>query len=72
MDGGPVILLLDVDELFLMGDKKLITESKRNFATEVKMMHYFLDIEVWEKSDDIFMFQGKYVVEIMKKFKMMD
>jgi hypothetical protein len=55
MDGGPVILLLHVDDLFLIGDEKFITESKRNLATEFKMMHYFLDLEVWEKLDEIFL-----------------
>jgi hypothetical protein len=34
VDGGPVILLLCVDDLFLTGDEKLITESKRKLATE--------------------------------------
>jgi hypothetical protein len=33
VDGGTVILLLYVDDLFLIGDEKLITESKRNLAT---------------------------------------
>jgi hypothetical protein len=36
------------------------------------MMHYFLGLEVWQKLDEIFLYQGKYVVEIMKRFKMMD
>jgi hypothetical protein len=45
VDGGPVILLLYVDDLFLTGDKKLITESKRKISTEFEMkdlgmMHY--------------------------------
>jgi hypothetical protein len=50
VDGGPVILLLYVDDLFLTGDEKLITESKRKIATEFEMkglgmMHYFLGLE---------------------------
>jgi hypothetical protein len=77
VDGGPVILLLYVDDLFLTGDEKLITESKRNLVAEFEMkylgmMHYFLGIEVWQKPDEIFLCQGKYVVEILKKFRMMD
>jgi hypothetical protein len=33
VDGGIMILLLYVDDLFLTRDEKLITESKRNLAT---------------------------------------
>jgi hypothetical protein len=47
-----MILLSYVDDLFLIGDKKLINESKRNLATKFEMkdlgmMHYFLGLEVW-------------------------
>jgi hypothetical protein len=50
VDGGPVILMLYVDDLFLTGDKKLITESKRKLATKFEMkdmgmMQYFLVLE---------------------------
>jgi hypothetical protein len=52
VDGGPVILLLYVDYLFLTGYEKLITENKRKLATKFKMkdqgvMQYFLGLEVW-------------------------
>jgi hypothetical protein len=77
VDGGPVILLLYVDDLFLTRDEKLITESKRKLATEfdmkyLGMMHYFLGLEVWQRPSEIFLNQGKYIVEILKRFKMMD
>ena len=36
------------------------------------MMHYFLGMEVWQSTDGIFLGQGKYVVEILKRFGMMD
>ena len=36
------------------------------------MMHYFLGMEVWQTSDGIFLGQGKYAVEILKRFGMMD
>jgi hypothetical protein len=77
VDGGPVILLLYVDDLFLTGDEKLITESKRKLAAEFEMkdlgmMHYFLGLEVWQRPSEIFLNQGKYVVEILKRFRMMD
>jgi hypothetical protein len=39
---------------------------------DLGMMHYFLGLEVWKRMSDIFLNQGKYVVEILKRFKMMD
>ena len=36
------------------------------------MMHYFLGLEVWHKQGEIILSQGKYVVEILKRFEMMD
>jgi hypothetical protein len=35
-------------------------------------MHYLLGPKVWKIPEEIFLIQGKYVVEIMKRFKMMD
>ena len=39
---------------------------------DLGMMHYFLGLEVWQHSDDIFLNQGKYTVEILKRFGMLD
>ena len=36
------------------------------------MMHYFLSMEVWKNADGISLGQGKYAVEILKRFGMMD
>jgi hypothetical protein len=77
MDGDQVILLLYVDDLFLTGEEKLILDSKRKLAAEFEMkdlgmMHYFLGLEVWQKSGEVMLSQGKYVVEILKIFGMMD
>ena len=49
---------------------------KRKIATKFEMkdlgmMHYFLGMEVWENADGISLEQGKYVVEILKRFGMM-
>jgi hypothetical protein len=33
-------------------------------------MHYFLGLEVWQRTDEILLSQGKYTVEILKKFGM--
>ena len=39
---------------------------------DLGMMHYFLGMEVWENADGISLEQGKYVVEILNRFGMMD
>ena len=39
---------------------------------DLDMMHYFLGIEVWQNANGISMGQGKYVVEILKRFGMID
>ena len=75
-DGNQVILLLYMDDLFLIGDEKLILDTKRKLAAEFEMkdpgtMHYLLGLEVWQKPHEIMLSQGKYVVEILKRFRMM-
>jgi hypothetical protein len=77
MDNEPVILLLYVDDLFLTGEEKLITECKKRLAVEFEMkdlglMHYFLGLEVWQSPERIFLNQGKYTVEILKRFDMLE
>ena len=52
-------------------------ESKKKLAEEFEMkylglMHYFLGLEVWKSSEEIFLNQGKYVVEILKRFNMLE
>jgi hypothetical protein len=47
-----LFLVLYVDDLFLIGAKKLIARCKADMAPEfemkyINMMHYFLDLEVW-------------------------
>jgi hypothetical protein len=39
---------------------------------DLGMMHYFLGLEVWQRTDEILLSQGKYIVEILKKFGMTD
>jgi hypothetical protein len=72
-----VILLLYVDDLFLIGNEKLITDCKKKLASELEMkdldqMHYFLGLEVWQNPSETCLSQGKYVVEILKRIGMMD
>jgi hypothetical protein len=77
MNDEPVILLLYVDDLFLTGEEKLTTECKKKLASEFEMkdlglMHYFLGLEVWQSPERIFLNQGKYGVEILKRFDMLE
>ena len=39
---------------------------------DLDMMHYFLGMGVWKNVDGISLGQGKYVVEILKRFGMME
>ena len=60
MDDEPVILLLYVDDLFLTGNEKQITDCKKKLAEEFEMkdlglMHYFLGLEVWQSPEGIFL-----------------
>jgi hypothetical protein len=55
-----LILVLYVDDLFLTGAEQLILECKRELAFEFEMkdpglMHYFLGLEVWQRSNEIFL-----------------
>jgi hypothetical protein len=77
MNDEPVILLLYVDDLFLIGEENLITECKKRLASEFEMkdlglMHYFLGLEVWQSPERIFLNHGKYAVKILKRFDMLE
>jgi hypothetical protein len=69
-----LILVRYVDDLFLTGSERLIVEYKRALTSEFKMkdlgMMHYLGLEVWQSTDEIFLSQGKYTVEILKKFGM--
>jgi hypothetical protein len=39
---------------------------------DLSMMHYFLGLEVWHRTDEILLSQGNYIVDIMKKFTMLN
>ena len=67
------MLLLYVDDLFVAGTDGLIANRRAEFEMkDLGMMHYFLGMEVWQSSDGIFLGQGKYAIDILKKFGMMD
>ena len=73
----PLILVVYVDDLFLIGNEKLILWCKKKLTSEFEMkdlglMHYFLGLEVWQRQKEIFLGQGKYTIDILKRFKMLD
>ena len=73
----PLIPVLYMDDLFLTRDERLISDCKSNLEVEFKMkdlglMHYFLGLEVWQRDGCFFIEQGKYAVEILKRFRMED
>jgi hypothetical protein len=77
MNDEPVILLLYVDNLFLTGEENLITDCKKNLVVEFEikylgLIHYFLGLEVWQSLEKIFLNQGKYALEILKRFDMLE
>ena len=66
-----------MDDLFLTGAEKLIEWCKQQLASEFEMkdlglMHYFLGLEVCQLKDEIFLSQGRYTIDILRRFGMMD
>ena len=39
---------------------------------DLRILYYFLGMEVWKNVNEIFLGQGKYAVEILKKFEILD
>ncbi|XP_059073380.1 uncharacterized mitochondrial protein AtMg00810-like [Cryptomeria japonica] len=75
--GEVIILVLYVDDFFLTSSLGLIEECKRDLAAEFEMKdlgltHQFLGMEVWQIDGEIFLGQGKYCIEISRKFEMED
>ena len=76
--GGEVlILILCVNDLFLTGSLGLREECKRDLAADFEMKdlgltHYFLGMEVRQTDGEIFIGQGKYCIEILRRFEMED
>jgi len=75
VEGKMLIIVLYVDDLILTGDEKLIKSCKEDLAREFEMkdmglMHYFLGMEVWQGDGELFVYQGKYANEILRRFHM--
>jgi hypothetical protein len=72
-----LILILYVDDLFVIGAEDIIAECKLGLASEFEMsaiglMHYFLGMEVWQEEGHIFLRHGKYTADILSRFQMED
>ena len=71
VDGKIFIIALHVDDLILIGDEHLINYFK--YELEMKDMglfHYFLGLEIWQRDGELFVSQGKYANDILRKFNM--
>jgi hypothetical protein len=74
VNGESLLLVFYVDDLFLTDTKSLIFECKYALASKFEMkdlgmIHCFLGLEVWQRTGKIFLSQGKYIVEILKKIE---
>jgi len=75
VEGKQLLIVLYVDDLILIGDDQLIMSCKEDLVREFEMkdmglMHYFLGMEVWQKDGELFVSQGKYANEILRRFHM--
>jgi hypothetical protein len=73
----PLILLLYLDDLFITRAVRLINSCKESLVsefemTDIRLMHYFLGLEVWQEPGHNFLGQGKYVCDILSRFQMED
>ena len=55
----------------------LIVKCNRELTLEFEMkdlglLHYFLGLEVWQRSNEIILSQGKYAIDILKRFGMLE
>lgn len=66
-----------MDDLFITGVEQIIQERKKMLAAEFEMkdlrlMHYYLGLEAWQRPRDIYLGQGKYIIKLLQKFGMME
>ena len=71
VEGKLLTIVLYVDDFILTGDELLILSCKDDLAKEFEMkdlglLHYFLGLEIWQRSDGLFVSQGKYAQEILE------
>ena len=73
--GVLLILLLYLNDLFITGGEHLIDACKKDLASKFEMtdlgsIHYYLGIEVWQKDGHVFLGQGKYAADVLRRFRM--
>ncbi|XP_050147355.1 uncharacterized mitochondrial protein AtMg00810-like [Malus sylvestris] len=78
VDGSIVILLLYVDDIIITESatsaiQQVITDLTKEFdIKDLGSLHFFLGIQISRTSNDLFLSQAKYVVDLLKKIEMMD
>ena len=61
--------------MIIIGDDKLIKPCKEDFPREFEMkdlglMHYFIGMEVWQGDGELFVSEGKYSNDILRRLHM--
>ena len=77
VENQPMILVLYVDDIFLTREERPISECQREITSYFEMkdlglMCYFLGLDIWQRNDEIFLSQGKYIVDILHGFGIVD
>ena len=77
VENQPLILVLNVDDIFLTREERLIVECQRELTSQFEMkefglMRYFLGLEIQQRNDEICLYQGKCIVDILRIFGMVD
>lgn len=70
-----LVLVLNVDALILTSSSEKLIAWCKELTSEfnmkyISLMRYYLSLEVWQGIGKVFLGQGKYIVEILKKFQM--
>jgi hypothetical protein len=71
-------LVLYVDDLIITGNSnQLILWWKKELANEVDIkdidfLHYFFRTKDWQVAGEVFYGQGRYTLEALKRFQMLD
>ena len=69
-------MIRSLDDLIITGERP-IAACKKDLASEyeityIGLMHYFLGLDIWQEPGHIFLGQGKYTVDILRRFRMED
>lgn len=72
-----LIMVLYIDNLLITREDHLIDKCKQDLTSEFEMkdlgiLHYFLGLEIWQHSNGIYLNQGKYTLDVLKRFGRLD